>query len=98
MKDPQNITISLLAITAAILTAMLVSAYVNTQEPAFADTPARAGAYIAVTGAWSGSRDLLYVTDVVANRLNVYTINTNTKSIEIAATVDLKRVFAAKGG
>lgn len=96
MKDPQNITISLLAITAAILTAMLISTYVNTQEPAFADTPARAGAYIAVTGAWSGSRDLLYVVDVLANRLNVYSIDTNAKAIKIGDTVDLKRVFAAK--
>ena len=93
MKDTQNIWIAVLFVTAGILTAMLVTTYVQTQQPAYADTPARGGEYIAVTGAWSSSRDLLYLVDLVANRMNAYTINTNTDAIERVDSIDLKKVF-----
>lgn len=96
MNDPQNITISLLVISAVILTALLVGTYFNTQQPAYGDTPARAGRYIAVTGAVAASRDLLYLTDVVADQLNVYTIDINTSAIKLIQAVNLKRIFAAK--
>ena len=98
MNDSQNITISLLVISAVILTALLVGTYFNTQQPAYGDTPARAGRYIGVTGAIAASRDLLYLTDVVADQLNVYGIDINTKSIKLIQAVDLKRIFAAKEG
>ena len=93
MKDTQNIWIAVLFVTAGILTAMLVTAYVQTQQPAYADTPARGGEYIAVTGAWSSSRDLLYLVDLVANQMNVYTVDTNKNAIERIDWVDLKKVF-----
>lgn len=94
MKDTRNITITLLGVTAAILTAMLVTAYVNTNGTALADTPARGGQYIAVMGAWSEGSDLLYLTDVVTGQMNVYTIDKNKKSIEPAqAPVDLEKLF-----
>lgn len=96
MNDPQNITISLLVISAVILTALLIGTYFNTQQPAYGDTPARAGRYIAVTGAVAASRDLLYLTDVVADQLNVYTIDINTSAIKLIQAVNLKRIFAAK--
>ena len=98
MNDSQNITISLLVISAVILTALLVGTYFNTQQPAYGDTPARAGRYIGVTGAVASSRDLMYLTDVVADQLNVYGIDINTKSIKLIQAVDLKRIFAAKEG
>jgi len=92
MNDSQNITISLLVISAVILTALLI----GMQQPAYGDTPARAGRYIGVTGAVASSRDLMYLTDVVADQLNVYGIDINTKSIKLIQAVDLKRIFAAK--
>lgn len=98
MNDSQNITISLLVISAVILTALLVGTYLNTQQTAYGDTPARAGRYIAVTGALNTSRDLLYLTDLVADQLNVYTIDINTSSIKIVQRIDLKRIFASKEG
>jgi hypothetical protein len=92
MKDTNNITIALLLASAGILTAMLVGAYLHT-PPAAADTPARLSQYIAVTGAWSGSRDFLYLTDIVSDRMHVYAINQNTRAIELIDDVDLKRLF-----
>lgn len=94
MKDTQNITIALLAVTAAILTAMLVGGYFSTGSTAQADTPARTGQYIAVMGSWGESSDLLYLTDVVTGQMNVYTIDKNTKSLEPAQPpVDLNKLF-----
>ena len=91
MKDGQNITIVLLAVTAVILAALLISDFIST--PAYADTPVKEGDYILGTGAASRSTDLIYIIDIANRQLNVYVANINTNAIDIVDTVDLERAF-----
>ena len=94
MKNTQNMTIGLLLITAAVLTALLISSYV-TPQPTYAAPSVKEGDYIMGTGQWSPSTDLVYVLDIAAQRINVYTANINTNSVELVATTDLERAFAS---
>ncbi|MDY6914151.1 MAG: hypothetical protein SVT52_06835, partial [Planctomycetota bacterium] len=71
----------------------LISSYV-TPRPTYADTSVKDGDYIMGTGAWSTATDLVYVLDIAAQRINVYTTNINTNSVELVATTDLERAFA----
>jgi hypothetical protein len=93
MKDPQNVTIFLLLITAAILGAMLISSYMTLDNTAYATATAMRGDYIMSTGARSGSRELLFVIDRAARRLNVYETNTTTWAVDLQDSVDLRRAF-----
>jgi len=91
MKDMQNVTIVLLLITAVILAVVLIATYQT--EPAYADTPTRGGDYILGTGAWSKSRDLVYVIDRATRTINVYAANINTNVIDLVDQQNLERVF-----
>ena len=92
MKNPQNITIALLAVAAMILAAVLVGSY--TGDKAYADTMSKQGDYIMTTFQFSDSRDLVTVVDMAARRMNTYAINVNSNAIDIADdTVDLERAF-----
>jgi len=93
MKDPQNITIVLLLISAAVLGAMLIASYTTLDRTAYASTTARGGDYIMSTGARSGTRELLFVIDLAARRLNCYETNINTWAIDLQDSVDLEAAF-----
>ena len=96
MKNPQNITIVLLLASAAILTALVATTYVNTGDKAYADTGMKQREYTIATGALSDNIDLMYVIDAVAKRLNCYAIDQNSKSITIVDSRDLRRDFAIR--
>lgn len=93
MKNPQNVTIGLLIATAVILTAVLLSTFVQTEPVAYGKTPARVGQYIGVNGSFSKSYEFLYLADLVTQRLNVYLVNPNNQSIELLDSVDLQLAF-----
>ncbi|HUT57865.1 MAG TPA: hypothetical protein VNA25_08450 [Phycisphaerae bacterium] len=93
MKNTQNITLILLSITAAVLVAMLFGA-LNDREAYAGDAAASKGDYVMVPMMWSKNLDLLVVSDVSTRKIIVYAYNQNTKSMDIADTVDMSRVFA----
>ena len=92
MKDTQNVTIILLVITAVILGAMVVSAF--RAAPAYAESAGKARNYIVAPGAWNNERDVFYVIDLASRRLNLYGVNTQTKTIELADSKDLDQELA----
>ena len=89
MKDPKNITIAMLCVSAAILTTVLVLA----RQPAMADTPAAAGDYIVVTGAYSEDIDLLYVIDRSQQTINAYVLDLTKGEMLLKSTANLKPAF-----
>ena len=93
MNNTQNITLILLSVTAAVLAAMLIGA-LNSRDAYAGDTADSKGDYVAVPMMWSKNLDLLVVSDVSTRKIIVYAYNQNTKSMDIADTVDLSRVFA----
>ena len=93
MKNPQNITIALLAVTAVIMGSMLLSGYMASPNAAYADTPIKQGDYILGTGGYTTATDLLYVIDIAARRLNVYYANINTNALDAVDWVDLNKAF-----
>ena len=112
MKDPKNLSIALLCVSATVLATalalppraapapahadVLATAFAllpGTAAPAHADTPVRGGDYIMITGAYSDSVDLLYVIDVVAQKVNTYVFNPQTNELVLRDQFDLKPVF-----
>ena len=95
MKNAQNITIVLLAVSAAILAGLLAGT-VGLDRSAQAGNASNAkGDYIMVPYAWSDQLDLLVVVDVASRKMNVYFPNKTTKALEpIQPIVDLERTFA----
>ena len=93
MKNPQNITIALLAVTAVIMGTMLLSGYMTSPNAAYADTPVKQGDYVMGTGGYTPSTDLLYVIDIASRRLNVYYANINTNALDPIDRVDLDKAF-----
>ncbi len=92
MRDPKNLTIALLCVSAAILgTALLLSMTVAT--PAYGETPVRAGDYILLTGAYSDSTDLIYVTDVAAQKINTYVFNPASNELLLRDQFNLVPAF-----
>lgn len=98
MNDSKNTTILLLTITAAILTAILVSAYMMDGEAAYAgSSESRQGQYILGTGQYSKNMDLVYVIDVENQALITYAPNTNRRTVEtIGRRIDLESVFGGR--
>jgi hypothetical protein len=96
MNDTRNIAIVLLLVSAAVLTAVVV-ALQNTAEPALAAAASsRGGEYIMATGGWSDTRDLLYIVDIAAEKLNVYSVDLNENAVQREDSVDLAELF--RGG
>ena len=93
MKRNQNTINVLLLITAGILTAMLIWTLQPAGEPAYAESSVRGGNYVFGTGAWSSSQDLLYVINRASKQLNVYSLDTNRKRVELEDTQDLTKAF-----
>ena len=95
MKNTQNVTIAVLTVTACILLAMVLGSFLA--DRATAGVPSiKQGDYIMGTGAYSNDRDLLYLIDIAARRLNVYWPNINTNSLELVDKVDLQQAFSEK--
>jgi len=92
MKNHANVTIAVLSISAVILASAVIVGYLSDQ-PAYADTPARRGDYIMNTGAWSSSRDLLYIIDVPKQLLNVYAYDINSNAVQLVDQVNLRLAF-----
>ncbi len=92
MKNPQNITIALLLVSAAVLAGLFIASY-NT-EPAYAESPSRAGDYIMINGNISTSKDLIYVIDVVQGRLIAYIGDINTNAMKPVDVIDLEKEFS----
>ena len=92
--NTQNITIGMLLVTAAILTAVLIGTYTGSSQTALADTSIRSGDYTMGTGDLPGANaDLLYVIDIAAQRMNVYYLNEKTNAVDLINKVDLTRAF-----
>ncbi len=96
VKNTENVTITLLAITAALLTVMVLGTY-NTPT-AYADTSGKLGDYVATTAKTTGLASVLFVIHIPTNRLNVYAPNAETNSLELRESVDLERLFSGGGG
>jgi len=96
MKDTQNITILMLLVTAAILSAMLVGTYVETSQSADAEAFARHMGFIVATGRLTANAEAMYIIDLQTKRLNTYFLNSRNNTIEFLATVDLERVFQGR--
>jgi hypothetical protein len=93
MNQTENITIVLLLVSAAVLGAMLVVFHHTGEAPAQAAASSRGGEYIMTAGAYSSARDLLYVVDITAQKLNTYTVNINTGAVERVDGTDLTKIF-----
>ena len=91
MKDPKNLTIAMLCVSAAILaTALLL---LPAADEARADTPVRGGDYIMVTGAYSSLIDLLYVVDRSEQKLNAYVLDLTRGDLLVKSQINLKLTF-----
>jgi len=95
MQNNQTLIVVLLAVTAGILTALLV-ATLTTHQSAQADTSVSGGDYVFGTGAYSTKRDLLYVINRRQEVLLVYGLNLNDKDLERVDAVDLRGAFGQK--
>ena len=78
MKNAENISLVLLAVTAAVLTGLLVGAYLH-NEPAYAAAPSVSGGD--------------YVINMASNQLILYGIDITARSIRTVGTADLSRPF-----
>ena len=93
MKNTQNITISLLTVSAVIMTAMLVGIYLNTSDQADAHVSIKQGEYILCTGTWSASYDLVYIINIQTGRMTAYVYNKPTRRLQNLDKTDLNAVF-----
>jgi hypothetical protein len=94
MKTTNNLMLVLLVVTAAILGAILVGSY--TAQVANADISIKQGDYLIGSMTIASSRDLIYVIDISARKMNVYTvINSQSNRIDgIDMGIDLDRAFS----
>ena len=99
MNDNRNLAIGVLSITATILLAavILLTAMPTPQALAIGQTD-RGGDYIVVTGQFSNSVEMIYVTDAAANRMNAYSYEWNRNQFVLWDSHDLSREFGKGGG
>lgn len=77
----------MLTVTAAILTAMIIPAFINdTDSMAYGDGSVRQGKYIMSTGAYDRAIDLIYVINIETQKLCVYAPNFNKRTIDKMGT------------
>ena len=93
MNNNTNTIIVLLAITAAILGAILIGSY--TAGPAYAETSVKQGDYLMGPIGFSPTRQLVYVIDMTANKLNTYALNKTNGTVSPIepAPIDLDKCF-----
>jgi len=99
MQDNKNLAIGVLSITATILFAafLIVTVLPTPQVQAIGQTD-RGGDYIVVTGQFTDSSELVYVTDAAANRLHAYGFDWSRRQFILWDNHDLNRVFGKGGG
>ncbi|MFQ5410686.1 MAG: hypothetical protein ACE5EC_00245 [Phycisphaerae bacterium] len=96
MRDNRNLVIAVLSITAVVL---LVGILVSDPDRALAIGQLdRGGDYIMLTGQFSDSSELLYITDAAARRLNVYGYNSTNRQFVLWDSIDLTRLVGKKRG
>ena len=93
MKNAENISLVLLAVTAAVLTGLLVGAYLH-NEPAYAAAPSVSGGdYVMSIGGYDQDNEFVWVINMASNQLILYGIDINARSIRTVGTADLSRPF-----
>ena len=92
MRDNRNLVIAVLSITAVVL---LVGILVSDRALAIGQLD-RGGDYIMLTGQFSNSSELLYITDAAARRLNVYGYNTTNRQFVIWDSINLTQLVGKK--
>lgn len=75
----QNIAIALLLITSIILCGLLVGSLM-TPQTAQAGAPATMNQYLICAAKYRQDRDVVFVIDMLKNKMNIYTLN-GTKTI-----------------
>lgn len=97
MRNNQNLAIGVLTVTAVILFVgtILSTAGGRSDAMAFGQLD-RGGDYILLTGQFTENRELLYVTDAAAQRLNVYSYETSTRQFVLWDTVNLARMSGSR--
>jgi len=93
MKNGQNITIGLLVVSAAILTAMLIGMHVANTPQAQAQFTMKQGKYVVSVGTYSASYDLVYIMDLTTGQVNAYAADRVRKRIQIADQMEMAQVF-----
>jgi len=91
MTDNKNLTIMVLCVSAAVLATALVVTSVS--DRALADASTRGGDYIWVAGEYSAQRDLIYVVDLAAQKMNTYRVTPKLDALQLRDQVDLKKQF-----
>ena len=94
MQDKSNLSIGMLSVTAVILLVGVLLSVGRQPQASAMGVLDRGGDYIVVTGQFSDSTELVYVTDAAAQRMNVYSYEQTNRQFMLWDTVDLKRVFA----
>ena len=89
MKDTQNVTIVLLAVTALVLGALLIAM----PETAKASDSARQGNYLITSVRTNNSRELVYVVNIPLQGVIVYGLDTGRNEIVQIASMDLRKAF-----
>ena len=98
MNHPKNATIILLTTAAAIMTAMLILSWTQTQQPAHAVTTMKGGDYVVCTAQVTDTQDVLYVLDIAAGTLKAYAVYTKEGGpglIRDVGTVNVAQLFRA---
>ncbi|MBI5725900.1 MAG: hypothetical protein HZA50_18215 [Planctomycetes bacterium] len=93
----QNTAIAMLLFASLVLTGLLVGSLMNAQA-AQAGAPAAMNQYLICAAKYKKDRDIVFVIDVLKNRMNTYTLNGTKKEIDpvpiqAAQNVDLKQMF-----
>jgi len=91
MTHNKNLAILVLSVSAAVLTAALVLTTVSDQ--ALADASTRGGDYLWVAGEYSAQRDLIYIVDLAAQKMNAYAVTPQLNGLQLFDQVDLKKAF-----
>jgi len=96
MKDTRSIAIAVLAVSATILSTVLVLSFVAV-GPARADSAIGAGDYIMVAGQYSSGKDFLYVFDLQKRGVNVYGYDRPDNRIQLLRSIELRKLFRTEG-
>jgi len=95
MKENSRLTIGILSVTATILLVGVVLTLGGQNRALAIGQIDRGGDYIMVTGQFSNTSELVYVTDAAAQRMNVYSyIEQSNRQFMLWDSIDLKRVFS----
>ena len=98
MQDNRNLVIGVLTVTATILFVGVVLSTMGGRNEALAIGQLdRGGDYVMVTGQFSDSEELVYVTDAAAQRMNIYSYNATNRQFTLWDSIDLRAVLGAAG-